>query len=238
MDFHQWQQLLLKELQSLQVPHDSVNRLIDEISNHYLDMQEAAMMNSEPSQSPDILKMMGDPKTIAQAAAWLPRLSWAARHPWLSYLVLPPLMSIAVLAMLIVVDVFLLVPAFRGRTQQTDPWLASACLILGPLHVIVATSLIALWACRSVAFSGRSKLWAATACIIVAALGAYKSVHFAPPTAGPGTGRLSLGFAFPLPVLWYQAVAPLFIGSTFMALRMKKLQTETAVVSQDVSRAA
>jgi len=238
MDFHQWQQLLRNELQLLQVPHDYANRLIDEISNHYLDMQEATMMNSKTTTSPDILKMMGDPKTIAQAAAQLPRRSWAARHPWLSYLVLPPLMSIGVLAMLIVVDVFLLVPAFRGRTLQTDPWLASACLIIGPLHVIVATSLIALWACRSVAFSGRSKLWAATACIIVAALGAYLSVQFVPPNTGPGTGRLSLGFAFPLPVLWYQALAPLIVGSAFMALRMKKLQTETAVASQVASKAA
>lgn len=238
MDIQQWQQQLRNELHLHQVPQAYANRLIEEISDHYLDMQEAAMMNPETPQTNDILKLMGDPKTIAQAAAQLPRRSWAARHPWLSYLILPPLMSIAVLAMLIVIDAFLLIPFFRGRTLQSDPWLASACLILGPLHVIAATSLIAFWACRSVALSGRSKLWSATACIAVALLGAYTSVQFAPPTTGPGTGRLSLGFAFPLPVLWYQAIAPIIVGSFFMAIRSKKPQTETTFAHQEWSKAA
>lgn len=238
MDFHQWQLQLREELRRRQVPSEYAKRLIDELTHHYLDMQEAALMNPQSEPSPNVLKLMGDPKEIATSAAQLPRRSWAARHPWLSYLLLPPLMSFGVLVLLILANAFLLIPVFRGRTLQSDPWLATACVILGPLHVIVATSIIAVWACRSVAHSGRSKLWGITACVVVAIIAAYTSVLFAPPSGGPGTGRLSLGFGFPLPVLWYQALAPLTIGTIYLALRTNNHSRHVQAESSVVSRAA
>ncbi|MBN8600900.1 MAG: hypothetical protein J0M26_07720 [Planctomycetes bacterium] len=238
MDFHQWQQQLRNELYQRHIPADCAERLMNELVDHYLDLQEATQMKSDATTNNDVIKMLGDPKSIATATAQIPRRSWAARHPLLSYLILPPLMSLVVLALLILVDVFLLVPAVRGRTLETDPWLASACLVLGPLHVIVATSLIALWSCRSVARSGRSKLWGIAACLVVAILGAYTSVNFAAPTAVPGSGRLSLGFGFPLPVFWMQAVTPLIIGGFFYALRRATPSIETESENTPLSRAA
>lgn len=238
MDFHQWQQQLRNELHQRRIPADCAERLLNELVDHYLDLQEATQMKSDATTNNDVIKMLGDPKSIATAAAQIPRRSWAARHPLLSYLILPPLMSLAVLALLILADIFLLVPAMRGRTLETDPWLATACLVLGPLHVIVATSLIALWSCRSVAVSGRSKLWGIAACLIMAILGAYTSVSFAAPTSVPGSGRLSLGFGFPLPVFWMQAVTPLVIGGLFFALRRNKPTTATETDSTPLSRAA
>lgn len=238
MDFRQWQHQLREELRRRQVPSEYSKRLIDELTHHYQDMQEAALMNSQSEPTPNVLKLMGDPKEIANSAAQLPRRSWAARHPWLSYLLLPPLMSFGVLVLLILANAFLLIPVFRGRTLQSDPWLATACVILGPLHVIVATSIIAVWVCRSVSYSGRSKLWGLTCCVVVAVIGAYTSVLFAPPSGGPGTGRLSLGFGFPLPVLWYQSIAPLTIGAIYMALRPSRAEEQTLVDITGASRAA
>jgi|GEM_PF-1303156 hypothetical protein len=238
MDFHQWQQQLRNELRKRHVPADYAERLMNELVDHYLDLQEATQMTSDSTRDKDVIKMLGDPQSIALAADQIPRRSWAARHPLLSYLILPPLMSLAVLALLILADVFLLVPAMRGKTLETDPWLATACLVLGPLHVIVATSLIALWSCRSVAVSGRSKLWGIAACVIMAILGAYTSVNFAAPTSVPGSGRLSLGFGFPFPVFWMQAVTPLVIGGLFFALRRNEATTETETERAPLSRAA
>lgn len=238
MEFHQWQQQLRKELKLQRVPEAYANRLMEELYNHYLDIQEEAMNHSTTPSDNNVIKMMGDPKSIALAAAQLPKRSWVASHPLLSYLILPPVMSLAVLAILLTAEILLLAPVLKGRTLQSDSWIASACMVFGPLQVIVATSVIAIWACRSVARNGRSKIWVATACLALAVLGAYTSVTFTPPQAGPGSGNLSLGLSFPFPVSWYQALAPILVAGIFYVLRPKHPVSSGNDMSSTFSQAA
>lgn len=238
MEFHQWHQQLRKELKLQRVPEVYANRLMEELCNHYLDIQEEAMNHSTTPSDNNVIKIMGDPKSIALAAAQLSKRSWVARHPWLSYLILPPVMSLAVLALLLTAEVLLLAPILKGRTLQSDPWITSACMVFGPLQVMIATSVIAIWACRSVARNGRSKIWGVTASLALAVLGAYTSVIFAPPLTGPGSGNLSLGLSFPFPVSWYQALAPILVAGIFYVIRPKHPISSRNDISNTFSQAA
>lgn len=92
MDFHQWRSQLVSELQMRKVPRAYARRLLRELQDHCVDLQEVEMNYGMETENPiDVTQRLGDPKQLAeQAVAARVYPTWTGRHPWLALGVATP----------------------------------------------------------------------------------------------------------------------------------------------------
>jgi hypothetical protein len=222
MDFHQWQQQLREALRRERVSQSYAQRFIEELTDHYQDLQEAETMDGKPVNEEAWNERLGTPSELASQAAEVPHTTWAGRHPWLGFVILAPALTAALVVLSVVVLALMIVPFAAGKTLQTDPWLSPVMLVLGPLHVIIPALIASILICRSVDRSGRTAWWGIAGCGLIAILCAMTIVRWAAPAVTPGTGSLSVGFGFPFGVFWLQSLVPISIGLIYAAMRLRR----------------
>lgn len=222
MDLHRWQNRLASELKARKVPPAYARRLLDELQDHILDLQEADMnQGTEAESTIDFAERLGDPKELAeQASAAHVYPTWAGRHPWLAFVAWTPvlfLLSVAAFGLLLVgVATF-----FEGSTVATNPSLMQVVTLGGWAVAFLPAVVASLLLCRMVGRSGRRKLWALAACVLLAFLAGSLFVSCSPPYSKPGTGNFTIGLGVGAGWQFAQAVAPLLIGVVFVALGRK-----------------
>lgn len=222
MDTSQWRSQLASELRARKLPRSYVRRFLREIHEHVLDLQEAEMSQCMEAESKmDLSERLGTPEQLAdQAAATMVYRTWPGRHPWLAFLVGPPVLFVlgVTVCTLLMIGVASL---FEGQTVKTMPSLASICYWAGWITAFVPPIAVSLLLCRTVYLSGRRRRWALAACSMVALLAGCLAVACVPPQTAPGTGILSIGFGVGSTWHFDQAIAPLMIGLLFTALAAK-----------------
>ena len=219
MDLHQWRSRLVSEMRVRKVPPSYARRLLGELQDHIVDLQEAEMhYGKEAENAIDYSERLGDPKRLAeQAAAAEVYPTWPGRHPWLAFVGGTPvlfLLSVAGLVLLLIGMASLV----EGQTVETNPVLRQACAWASWVIAFVPGIVASLLVCRMVGASGRRRGWAMAACSLVALMAGCLMVSCTPPQSEPGTGNLSIGFGIGAAWQVGQAIAPLVIGVVFVAL--------------------
>ena len=240
MDFRQWQSRLLSELQKRNVPPSYGRRLLRELQEHVLDLQEVDMnCGMEAKNAIDYSQRLGDPAQLAeQAAAAGVYPTWAGRHPWLALLVGAPVLFLLSVCGLVLLAIGM-ASLVEGRTVATTPGLTQVCWWAGSAIAFVPAVAVSLLLCRMVAASGRRRLWALAACSLVAVLAGGLVVSCTPPQIEPGTGRLAIGVGAGSAWQLAQAIGPLLIGVVFVAMgRLVSQRIEDDLGSRPVRSAA
>ena len=219
MELHQWRHRLLSEMRAHKVPRSYVRRLLGELEDHIVDLQEARMSQCmEAEDHIDFSETLGSPERLAeQAAAVCAYPTWPGRHPRLAFLVGPPVLFLLAVAAftLLIIGVASLV---EGQTADSMPALTQICQWVAWAIVFVPAVVASLLFCRTVNASGRKRHWALAACSLIALFGGCLMVSCVPPQSVPGTGRLTIGFGIDSTWRIGQAIAPLMIGAAFMAI--------------------
>ena len=146
---------------------------------------------------------------------------WYGRHPWLAFIVGPPLLFLTFTALNCFMFLLFLYFAADGRTVETSPLIMQTVFWASQTIAFVPALGSALLLCWMVNRSGRRRVWALAACGIIALLASCWSVSCTLPQTEPGTGKFMVCFAasprFWESDFWYpsQAVVPLIIGALF-----------------------
>jgi len=225
---HQWHEELRREL-TRQVPPAWRDRLLEELADHWSDLQEETKsMDAASLSSPE--DRLGSPQTIAAAAAAeCKKLGFFARRPLLTY-VAGPLLLVPVAVVL----VLFVGCAAAGLVFETAYWLlgvrppdiavenAIAQALVFPMRFLPFPA-AAWFFCRLARRHGHTWRVALAACTIVSLYALVYTVTLTTKTADqPGLLMIGLGLP-PRPLFnFLQAAAPLAIALLF--LRPKSLR--------------
>lgn len=215
MDGHPWFLQLRKALKDRRVPARYANRLVEELWLHYIEMKEQEEMNGFIKDENSFVARLGSPEHLAAQAASLPKATWSGRHPWLAFVVGAPVLTLCLVIVCLLTVVFGLLPFAEGRTLASDPWMGPVMMVLGPLQVIIPSSIACIIMFRLVRRSVRSPWWAVGSCALITLLCMVIFIQWAPPVSKPGSGMMSVGFGLPIVRTWFQAIVPLLIGIVY-----------------------
>ena len=210
MDSHLWFQQLHKALRDHRVPTRYASRFKEELWFHYLDMAERDEMNGFKETESHIFERLGSPETLAAQAAQVPRSTWVGRHPWLTFVVGAPLITLCLLF-----TTFLFVPFSGGTASEPDSWHGLSMLLLGPIQVIASATTASFLMCRGVRKSSRSPWWGVASCGLVALICSTTVIHWLPSPSVTGTGTIQVGLGLPVSNIWHQTLVPLVIGFVY-----------------------
>lgn len=118
MEAQRWLEGLADELRSRGLPHRYVERYVGELSDHLNDIEcEEQVMSTEAS----IERKMGTPEQLTAAALTeYHRITFAGRHPWLTFVLAP----VPTLALVVVVYLLILIGGasmLEGATVSSHP---------------------------------------------------------------------------------------------------------------------
>jgi hypothetical protein len=191
-----WLERFRHELVRRKLPRQEVARLVEELSDHFIDLTEETM-----STDAQVLARMGDPIQIAEAAVGEFRRRQFGRSRWArfaTFVLLPvPLLFVVWAGILTAtVLVFSGIDALAGAPEEgpheITPLLVagSHALILG--FVVGPPTLVALFFARLARRTTRRWLWGLSACLLVALVtaAATSSQTF---SEEPGKSTLTLG---------------------------------------------
>lgn len=209
MDSHQWFQQLRNALHEERVPAAYANRIMDELWLHYLETKEREVMNGFSGTESNIVDRLGSPQHIAAQAAQVPLATWTGRHPWLTFIFGPPLFTIGMMIVFVVV----VMPFAAGKSLMSHPWLIPLMSAMGPVQVVAASVVASFFMLRLVGRSSRSPWWGVLSCGLIALLCAVAFIDWAPPAANIDTTKLTMGMGVLPPAnRLLQSILPLTIG--------------------------
>lgn len=214
----QWRKELDKELRRRALPAAYRLRLIEELSDHQLDM-EATAMSMDALSTGSIETLIGDPRTIATQAAQVYRRNFVQRRPLICFVLGPilgfPAAIILTLALGIpLTDWVLGLFGVHMESLLDDPAIANRVL-----HSFAWLMRLVPFAAASTFFvylAQRSKQdyrWAVLAVLLVTLFAAAFQAQVVDKIGG-GEGGFSLGLSFPIstPIAYLQVAAPLAIA--------------------------
>jgi len=204
-----WLEDVQRALRRQGLPAVRRQRFLEELRDHAADLlADGGDRDSQASLSyQELNAALGTPVALAQAAGESYRAGcFAARHPWLTFVVLPvPLTLLAwivgavgMLAAFRGVDILLgLSDAVHGRPLSEWPTIIPILALAVDLAVRVgppmfAAGLFSRWAEQM----GHSWAWRLAACGLIAVLAGLLFTRLALPVT-PGKGQWTAGFGFP-----------------------------------------
>ena len=221
-----WREQLDKELRRRALPAAYRQRLIEELLDHQLDLEDSQMSMEALSPS-SVETRMGDPRMIATQAAKVYRRNFVQRRPLICFVFGPligfPVALIGAMALGfpltewllgvfgVEMDSILADPAVANRALHTFAW----CLRLIPFAV--AAFFFVYLARRG----KQDYRWSLVAVLLVTLIAASFHAQVA-DKIGNGQGNFSVGLSFPItsPLAYLQVAAPLVIA-LFAYLRRK-----------------
>jgi hypothetical protein len=164
-----WLDELRVELKRRYVPRRYARRLMGELSDHFTDLMEDAM-NKDVQESSHAVERLGAPGPLAQRAAEEYRRGrFAARHPWLAFVALPPLQVFALWATLVAIAVGVAY-ALEWLGMPGGPYPIWGKLALTAIFFCVC-ELPIVWTaarvCRASQRAGLGWRWAVLGCLLV-----------------------------------------------------------------------
>jgi hypothetical protein len=205
-----------------------IRRFTDELADHYQDL----FMETRSMDAKLLSERLGAPAELADRAVHEMRgRSYAGRHPLITFIA-APLPATAVLLIgfgLAFLAALSLVPETSVVGESIPGWAA-----------VVLTSIV--WAMRFLPFVAGAALfcwlasralcaprWSFAACALVGILAGLFAINLTLPTAGPGSGSLTLGFSIPPGAMQlFQAVAPMAIWGIFAWREFARDDSEVA----------
>jgi hypothetical protein len=223
-----WFDALRKALAQRELPAAYAARLVDELSDHFTDLEED-QMSMDALESRSLVDRLGAPHEVArQAAREFARHSFGGRHPVLMFVVLP----ILVLAVGYVASLFGLVGA--GRVLKAfDPAISSDSLsptgaglmrLLCLAMLLVPATLTAALFAWLAARAGVKRKWPIiTGAIIGILVGLSQMDVYVSPL--PGQSRLQLGLGFGTHMAFFQLAkfgVPMLVGLWIFSRRIRE----------------
>lgn len=209
-----WHDRLRDELRKRGLPPTYSARLIEELTDHFTDIQkENLSMEAQTSAE----EQLGSPELLASAAQKLiPGRTFAGRHPILTFLIGPiPAVAVMWFAVMLICDmcesfVTPLEPVQNGPPTAFEWIVAYGCFYVSRFLPFVLTA----WLFARLGRRARRPMWGLLACGIVAYFAFVFQIGIGPPTA---QHNLYLWFR-PELGLWHwqdrviQAIVPLALG--------------------------
>lgn len=208
-----WFRELQARLASQGLPRHYVQRLVEEMTDHFQDLKEETM-----GQLAEPYARLGEPQQIADAAvAAYRRRSWIARHPTMAFLVfaVSPILSLVASCF---VGVLLLALAAHGlgfideNGQHLGSSAAAWLVYLLPVVTIVLPAAALTAAYYGLArWAGTGRRWMLVSCLVISVLA---GVTMCSVTLSDTPGQSTLTYGLGLPSGWHmlQALAPLTLG--------------------------
>ena len=227
MDSRQWREALRVDLRRQNLPAAYIDRLVEELSDHLLDIQtENSSMDAHSA-----LACLGSPNNISAAAGQeFRRRTFVGRHPWLTFVASPFLvapLAFVLFALSLTVLLSLVGGALElaGRRFTDNPLEDSILFAIAQAYNLLmrfAPFVIAAWFyCRLAKSSGRDR-WAIAACGILGLVAGLLVSRVTPATDKfyPSSWIIGLGYPPHLHQL-FQVLAPLAISAWFL-LRLRR----------------
>ena len=233
MDSRPWPDQLRHKLQMQNLPPAYIDRLVEELSDHLLDIQsETTSMDAQNAQS-----HLGSTDQIAAAATReFRRRTFAGRHPWLTFVALPvafvPLVFVSsILAVFVIqwvaattlealLEPDTLLSLSEAKQARIEWWILAAF----DSYVRFVPFVIAAWMfCR---WGRRSEMrwWPLVACTIVALIAGFLCTKSVPASGDqPGLWMVGLATHFELRQV-IQLLVPLAVAAALL-LRVPRGQT-------------
>lgn len=214
----EWREALRDELQRRKIPRAWQARLMEELDDHLSDLKEERMSTTEFDKS--VVERLGHPEQIAEAAAAEYRkLGFFARHPVLTYFVLP--IVTMPLALVLFVELIMLPTSWAlgsfeaGVVDETRVTLVANSLVATAANLVrfVPFAAVAWFFACLARWHGRGWRCVLSACGIVAIYAATFSVTIKAKTATE-QGKIMMALTFPpqQAVGYLQAAVPLALG--------------------------
>lgn len=218
MDARPWLETLRRELARQNLPPFYVERLVEELSDHFTDFMEDRM-STDAKDLRSVASHLGTVRDIAAAAhSEFRKTTFWGRHPIVSFVLLPILALPAVWAVSFIV--VLLTAKLLGFESGGSPsqamtewaeWAMPGVLFAALFAPVVA---VAALVCRLGQRAGVNWKWTVCACSIVAVIGGMAIANIVLPS-GAAQGKMTFGFGLsqsPSLAQILQFVAPLSIG--------------------------
>ena len=219
MDTQPWLESVRRECFRRSLPPFYVERLLAELSDHLAEIQEDPM-STEAHDLRSLERRLGTPLSVADTAATeYRRARFGARHPLLTFVVLPllavPLLSAAAALILVLTADLCGFSGDEARHRAIGEFELTAMSLVSRAIVFVPVVAAAIAFCWLAARAAVGWKWIATACLLVAVLGGMSMVNLALPGNGQ-QGSLNFGLgvsAHPSLAQILQFSLPLTIGA-------------------------
>jgi hypothetical protein len=216
-----WFDEIQKRLVQEDLPPEYIQRLLDELTDHFQDIEEKNM-----STEANVELQMGEPERVADAAAEAyKRASYSHRHPFVTFLIfgVSPLVVMIASIVLIAVGIAEICGICRdcgiNITDENhfggiDPTALSWAL--GLITVIVPAALLTIVYCRFARRLGLKRKWMIASFAVVAFVSMLPT-HGLVLSGVPGASRWIVGVSVPPGLLQcVQLIVPLAIGIWLM----------------------
>jgi glucan phosphoethanolaminetransferase (alkaline phosphatase superfamily) len=220
-----WLDEVRDELARQRLPQRYMQRYLEELADH---LDDAAAAGQAPAAAAHAL---GRPQDLAHAARQVHCEAFAARHPWLVFVILPlPLALVSLVAGLLLVllgygclaSMLGLDETWRalGTTTATPPFAAAYFLTTLTMIGFVPPMLLAWWWCRVAWTIGCRSVWPMCSCLLLALLAGSYQFSF-PEAPNAVRAGLHLQSTF-LPMQLLQFLGPCLILTWFLTWRHRK----------------
>jgi hypothetical protein len=219
VDAQRWLEELRAELDRRKLPPFYVERLAGELSDHLTDFLEDRM-STDAKDLRGVMGRLGAPSHVASAAAAEYRRGrFSARHPVVTFLVMP-LVSLPVLwtaCIAAIVATLKLLGLESGSPASTGPlaeWAGAVMPYLVVGLLLVPAALSAAFFCRLANKAALSWKWSMATCLLLAVFGGLVALRIVLPR-GSMQGQIAFGFslnAHPSASQILQFLLPLVIG--------------------------
>lgn len=224
-----WLELFRDSLVRNRLPPDAVRRLMEELSDHVIDLKEESMDGNF-----DVEARLGEPSQVAAAAGEQFRArSLLNRSPFaafFTYVVLPtPLLAGTWL--LCLWGVGLVLEGLARRLNIVRQWTANAAVAEAVLAACLLLSAVGLtWAyCRLSHRTGGPRYWAWSAVLLVAVLTGMVQYHVRlSEIPGQSTLTLGLGLMTPGAQQALQLLLPLAVGVALIRRNARRYGASSA----------
>jgi hypothetical protein len=217
-----WFEQLQAQLVRSDLPDDYVERLLEELSDHFQDLMEETM-----STQAEVCARLGEPQDVADAAAFGYRhRGYLGRHPAIAGLVfaVSPIVALAALSYTVLLSMVVGAEWLGIVGDGASPLGTTSQAILSyglKLATIVLPSLVlAVAYCRLAGRCGIGRKWMITSCVVLAVLAALAGIQLTfAETPGHGSVSLSLGVGLTETVQMLQLLVPLAVAWWFARRR-------------------
>jgi len=228
MSEQSWLNQVARALVCRGLPRNYIRRLTDELAEHYQDLS----MENQSMDANLLAERLGTPAELAERAVQEMRgRRFAGRHPLVTFVAAPlPITVVLLLGFgLTFLATLSFVPEDSDAGEAIPGWVATVLPTL-------------VWAMRFLPFIAGASFfcwlgnralcgprWSFAACALVGVLASLFAISLTLPTAGPGSGTLTLGFSIPPGSMQLlQAVAPMAVWGIFAWSRFSRIDTPAA----------